>query len=190
MKTVLFVPGFQEGLADRDYESIIKLIEKKGYEVEFVDIHWTRTTIDDWVTELETIYQKYNPKNIVLAGFSFGAYIAFVGASKQNPSALWLFSLSPYFYQDIPKLKKSWLTHIGHRRVDSFKKLDFDKLTQQINCETLIISGDIENKKYPIMYDRAIGANKSIKNSKYIEAVDSDHDISSKGYIEAIQNNI
>jgi len=38
MKTVLFVPGFQEDESSRDYQSTITAIQKKGYKVVFVPI--------------------------------------------------------------------------------------------------------------------------------------------------------
>ena len=111
MKTVLFVPGYPENLESRDYVSTISSIETAGYVVKFVPIEWARTTIDDWVAELEAEYSKHDPRDTVLAGFSFGAMTAFVAASKRNPSELWLFSLSGYFDEDIKnkEMKKSWL---------------------------------------------------------------------------------
>lgn len=97
MKTVLFVPGFKEDIESRDYKSTIKAIESSGYKVNFIPIEWSRTTIDDWLNELWAEYSKYNPKETILAGFSFGAVTAFVAAAKQNPSELWLFPYRPIF---------------------------------------------------------------------------------------------
>lgn len=190
MKKVLFVPGFKEGLTDRDYESVINTIQNQGYDVEFVAIDWNRTIIDDWVSQLEAAYNQYDSKNVILAGFSYGAYITFVAASHRSPSALWLFSLSPYFAEDIPKLKKSWLKAIGHRRADSFQKISFDQLAKKINCETLIVSGDKENKKYPVLYERLKAANAAIRNSSYVIAKNSGHDIAAAGYMQTIKENI
>src|ERR1700745_701040 len=101
MKTVLFVPGYQEDIKSRDYTSTVRTIEKQGYKVKFVPINWVRTTIDNWVDELEAVYSKHDPADTILAGFSFGAITAFVAAVKQNPFELWLFSLSGYFDEDV-----------------------------------------------------------------------------------------
>src|ERR1035437_7799397 len=101
MKTVLFVPGYQEDMKSRDYASTIRAIESQGYEVKFVPINWKRTTIDQWVEELDAEYGKCDPKQTIIAGFSFGAMTAFVTATKRNPFELWLFSLSPYFVEDL-----------------------------------------------------------------------------------------
>lgn len=117
MKTVLFVPGYQEDLTSRDYNATIKAIEKRGYKVEFVPIQWTRTTITNWVKELDKAYSNHDQSQTILAGFSYGAMTAFVSATKRNPSELWLFSLSPYFAEDLisKNMKQAWLNNIGQR---------------------------------------------------------------------------
>lgn len=189
MKTVLFVPGFKEDLNFRDYRSTIKAIEKAGYKVKFIPIQWDRTTIDNWLVELELEYSKHDPKETILAGFSFGAMTAFVAATKQNPSELWLFSLSPYFHEDIHSkdMKKSWLNHIGHRRVTNFDMFDFQSLARTIQCKTLIFAGQIEMDKWPIMKDRATNAQKLIQGSKLIIVDNVGHNVSHKLYIDAIK---
>lgn len=192
MKTVLFVPGFKEDLNTRDYTSTIKMIEDSGYNVEFIPINWDRTTIDNWVAELEAEYIKHNPKDTILAGFSFGAMTVFAAAIKQNPAELWLFSLSPYLSEDIHSkdMRKSWLNNIGHRRTSAFDKLNFKKLAKSIHCKTLIFAGEIEINKWPGMKKRALRANKLVPNSKLYVVEDVGHDVSDKRYIEAIKQAI
>jgi len=187
VKTVLLVPGFRETLTGRDYRSVIKAIESEGYKVTFVPIQWQRTTIRDWIAQLDKVYASYDPKQTILAGFSYGAMTAFLAAVTQNPAELWLFSLSPYFSSDIPKLKKSWLNAIGHRRVDAFKELDFDKLVPRIKCKTVIIIGEIEARNWPPMGDRSTAAHTAITNSKITVVSGVGHDITDKRYIAAIQ---
>lgn len=192
MKTVLFIPGFKEDMNSRDYKSTIKAIASSGYKVRFVPIHWNRTTIDDWLNELEAEYSKHDPKETILAGFSFGAMTAFVAAARQNPSELWLFSLSPYFHEDIHSshMRKSWLKHIGHRRVSTFDKLIFQDLTKTISCKTLIFAGKVELDKWPDMKDRTISAEALIRKSK-LSVIDSvGHDVSDGRYIDAIKRAI
>jgi len=156
MKTVLFVPGFTEDITTRDYAATIAAINKKGYEVVFVPIQWKRTAIQSWVDELEKIYSKHNAQQTVLAGFSYGAMTAFVAATRQNPSELWLFSLSPYFAEDLESknMKPTWLKQIGKRRVADFSKLNFVPLAQSINCKTLLFVGGKEIDKWPIIGER------------------------------------
>jgi pimeloyl-ACP methyl ester carboxylesterase len=187
MKTVLFVPGFRESIDDRDYRGVMAAIGQKGYIVKFVPVEWTRTTIKDWVRMLDEEYVKYDPADTILAGFSYGSLTAFMSATKRNPSELWLFSFSPYFADDMRKMKKSWLKEIGKHRARSFGELEFSKLAEQIKCKTLIIVGEKEIKKYPLIGNRSVVANHSIKNSHMVIVNGSDHDVTDKRYVETIQ---
>jgi pimeloyl-ACP methyl ester carboxylesterase len=190
MKIVLLVPGFQEDLKTRNYKSVLDAIESKGYHAKFVPIQWKRTTIDEWLIELETEYKKHNSKNTILAGFSYGSMTAFVAAAKRLPAELWLFSFSPYFSDDLPKLKKSWKDGIGHRRVSAFSKLNFAELAKQITCPALIMLGSVEANKYPLMVNRANIAKQAIKNNRYVIVDGADHDIADKNYVAAIKEAI
>lgn len=189
MKTVLFVPGFKEDVKSRDYKSTIEAIEGSGYKVRFVPIQWDRTTIEDWLNELEAEYSKHDPKETILAGFSFGAMTAFVATARKNPAELWLFSLSPYFHEDIhsKNMKKSWLNHIGHRRVTAFDKLHFQELAKTIHCKTLIFAGQAELDKWPDMKYRTVSAKKLIRGSKLLTVDGIGHDVADKLYINAIK---
>ncbi len=192
MKTVLLVPGFKENLKSRDYKSILNTIKKSGYKVKLVPIQWNRTTIDDWLAELELEYSKYDPKETILAGFSFGAMTAFTAAARKNSCELWLFSLSPYFSEDIhsKNMRKSWLNHIGHRRVSAFDRLNFQNLAKRIKCKTLIFAGSEELNKWSGMRYRAFNAKRLIENSALITIDGVGHDVSDKLYISAIRHAI
>jgi pimeloyl-ACP methyl ester carboxylesterase len=186
MKTVLFVPGFRETLTSRDYKSTLTAIKKKGYKVKFVPINWTRTTINDWIVELDKEYARHNPDETILAGFSYGAMAAFMSAAKTNPAQLWLFSFSPYFSDDIHEIKKSWLNNIGHRRADAFRALDFNALAQKVTCPTLLITGEAEASKYPLMGRRSRIAREKIADSRLVWVPECGHDVTDKRYIEAV----
>ncbi len=190
MKTVLLIPGFQESLKSHNYAATIKAIEGKGYKVTFVQIEWKYSTIDNWVDELEIVYRRHKPKDTILAGFSYGAMTAFVTASKQTPAELWLFSLSPYFAEDIPFLKPAWLRNIGRKRVENFKHLSFNVLAEKITCKTLLFIGEKEALKYPNIKRRVSAAEKALKNSKVIQVPNCGHDATSPKYVEAIQRTV
>jgi pimeloyl-ACP methyl ester carboxylesterase len=190
MKTVLLVPGFMEDLGSRDYGKLIKAIEDKGYRVKFVPIKWRRTTIVEWVDELNKVYSKYNSEDVILAGFSFGAMTSLVSASKRNPSQLWLFSLSPYFSDNIPHLKKWVYNLVGKNRCNEFSKLIFKSISSKIECKTLIFIGEKEITKYSDMEHRSKIANQLIKNSQLIVVPGAEHDVADTRYIESIKKSI
>lgn len=189
MKTVLFVPGFQEDIKSRDYAKTIKTIEKAGYKVEFVDINWKRTTISHWTKEFKAIYEKYDPKTTVLAGFSYGAMTVFMAATIKSPAELWLFSLSPYFAEDIASetFNKAWLKYIGHRREDSFKALSYKKLIKQIDSKIKFFYGEAELTTFPdITYRHEI--TKASTNMQTVLIPGAKHDVASQVYIDAINH--
>jgi len=187
MKTVLFIPGFQEDLNDRDYASMITAIKKRGYKVEFITLNWLRTTIEQWVPEFEAIYAKYDPAQTILAGFSFGAVTAFMAAVHRNPAELWLFSLSPYFTEDLAsrEMKPAWLKEIGHRRVTAFDELSFKTLTPTISSKMLFFYGTEELKRWPNI-DYRTKLVRTLKNAKIIMAEGAGHDVGDPHYIDAI----
>lgn len=190
MKTVLFLPGYRETIKSRDYKSVIDVIKSKGYAVKFIQINWHRTTIDDWVKQLEHEYAKYDAKSTILAGFSYGSMTAFVTAAKRNPAELWLCSLSPYFADDIPKLKQAWLNRIGKRRTVAFAKLDFATLAQKIHCETLLFVGELEAKKYPLIGERSKLAKKLMHGATLYRIAGVGHDVGDRNYIASIKSAI
>ena len=187
MKTVLFVPGFRESIDSRDYKSTLDAIKSKGYLVKFIPIEWTRTTIEDWTKQLDEEYSKRDSADTILAGFSYGSLTAFMSATKRNPAELWLFSFSPYFADDMQKMKKSWLKEIGKHRAEAFSKLEFTQLAKTITCKTLIVVGEKEIKKYPLIGNRSTIASKEIRNSHMTIADGSDHDVTDKRYTTTIK---
>lgn len=182
MKTVLFIPGFGEGLESRDYRSVLQAFESKNYQAVFVPIKWERTDLGHWLKEFNKTYREYDPSQTILAGFSFGAVTAFAAAAERQPAELWLCSLSPYFDSDNPK--KSWLTFIGKRRAQAFAALDFPALTGKISCPTKVMYGALEVEE---VKHRARKAHALIKNSQLIEVPGAKHDIAASAYIEAIK---
>lgn len=192
VKTVLFVPGFQEDMKSRDYPSTIAAIEKQGYAVTFVPIKWVRTTIEQWVEQLDEVYLKHDPNDTILAGFSYGSMTTFMSAVKRNPSELWLFSLSPYFVEDLvsKNMKATWLKGIGHRRVTAFSKLNFKKLAQEVHCKTLLFAGQLEINKWPGIGVRSSKAHQLLQCNELFIVKDAGHDVTNENYIEAIVKNI
>lgn len=186
MKTVLFIPGYYESIASRDYRATIAAIESQGFKVNFVPIGWARTTLKEWLDEFDKTYQKYDTKTTILAGFSFGAIIALSAAAQRNPAELWLFSLSPYFKEDIPKDKRDW-RGLGHRRIQAFKERLTEDVFKSIRCPTSIYFGEVEAKKYPEIYNRSVRAHSLISNSKLITIPNSGHDVTNINYIETIK---
>lgn len=190
MKTVIFVPGFRENLLSRNYAGAIATIEFGGYKVVFVQINWHKTTLTDWVKQIGEVYNNFEPAQTILAGFSFGALTSLVVAANRVPCELWLFSLSPYFADDLLGFKKSWLKDIGHRREAVFKTMNFGAITRKISCKTILLYGSIEAKKYPLIARRAQLTCQAIDNCTSYCIDGADHDVGDPNYIKAIRQTI
>jgi pimeloyl-ACP methyl ester carboxylesterase len=184
------LPGNHETLENMPYANLIKAIEKAGYQTKFIPIKWTRTTIKDWTAQLEEEYLKHDPKNTILAGFSFGSMIVFTEAAKRPPAELWLFSLSPYFAEDLPLLKDRWKKGIGKKRLNAFETLKFNELVKDISSKTLLFAGEHEMERYPDLAYRFEDAHSKIPGSKFIIVEDTGHEVTHSNYIKAIADNI
>jgi predicted alpha/beta hydrolase family esterase len=187
MKAYL-IPGWGEDLKDRDYMSVLKLYKEAGYEPKLVTIDWNYKNIDDWVEEVKAKISRTELQNSLLSGFSFGAMISFIVAAEYaNPKQLLLFSLSPYFAEDIPKLKKSWLGGIGKRKVERFKNLSMAQYAPNVECQTAIFVGVKEGEE---SVHRARDANQQIKNSQLVMLDRVGHDVSDPRYVDAIRQEL
>jgi pimeloyl-ACP methyl ester carboxylesterase len=188
---VLFVPGFQENFTSRDYRSVLNAMRERGYDAQFVLINWTHTTLDDWAAELREIYAKCDPRETILAGFSFGSLTALQVASEQNPRELWLFSLSPYFAEDLPEFKISWRRETGKKRMANFAKLNFFETVARIHCPVLLMAGEIEMHKYGgIIGRRFAAARAGFANVRADVVAKTDHDVTAPAYVAKIKENI
>lgn len=173
-----------------DYESVLEAIRSKGFRATFVPISWDSTSMEDWLPQFQTEYDKLDPSKTVLAGFSYGAMIVLVAATKRQPSELWLMSLAPFFSEDLNFARLLWLFIRGRQRIKPFQKLSFDKLASRINCKTLVFIGDAEAKKYRSLEKRAAAAKKQIKDSELVRIPNGRHDITSPIYIQTLIKNI
>lgn len=187
METVLFVPGFDEILESRNYVGLMKAIEGRGYRVKFVPIEWRRTSIKGWERQLGKYYADHNPKKTILAGFSLGAMTVFTAAAKRNPEALWLFSLSPYFAEDISQQNKEALAEIGKRRIEAFTRIHFTEYAKRISCKTLSFAGSEEIVRSPLLDRRCKAVSEHIVHSRSIIVPGVGHDVTHKNYIANIK---
>ena len=190
MKAYL-IPGAFEDLKSRDYQAVLDVYKKLGYEPRFIKIDWKYKTIDDWVEQVQAKLSKENVQDSLLSGFSWGAMIALVLAAKYySPKKLLLFSLSPYFAEDLPYVKKPWLKWAGKHRVAAFKELKMNELATKIRCPTTIFIGDKEVSKYSDMKRRTHEAHKRINGSKLVIIKGVKHDVGDPLYVKAIKNTL
>ena len=170
-----------------------KKLQKDGFRVVPIAISWGGSTIAD---NTEFFLKKYaekldklniSSKDVYLLGFSYGALIAFLAATKISVKGLILCSLSPFFKEDLPKLLPKNSSTLQVIRYQAFASLHSKKLAQKLKAKSVcMLYGEkesatlIERSKKTF---RAISAKK-----KYLFAIQKTyHAISDKKYINAIQ---
>ncbi|EKE21150.1 MAG: hypothetical protein ACD_7C00334G0004 [uncultured bacterium] len=187
-KTVYIIPGFKHSTNRKIYKDIGNLFPKKDFNKVYVEINWTRTTIKDWSRQfLEEFYKKDNSKTF-LFGFSYGALISFLLSSEIEIDTQILCSLSPYFKEDLPRIRKSWKASMGHRRVTEFNKFVMSDIANKIKAKTFLLYGENESE---FVITRAKDTFAKLNCKKYLEEVkNSKHDISGPEYFKEIQKTI
>jgi pimeloyl-ACP methyl ester carboxylesterase len=188
MVDVLFVPGFRHNAQDleADYAPVTAILTAKGYRTRFVPINWRGTTINGWVNQTQRTYDTCDPRETILAGFSYGAITAAVVAADRPPRELWAWSMSAYFAEDIPGLPKAHIDGAGPRRMKAFAKLHFADLAPRITCPTLLILGEKEYVELPTLAKRVTLAHQMINSSRLVIAQDASHNPTDSGYLQAI----
>lgn len=186
MKSVVFIiPGYKHLTSQPEYQKIGDFFIQKGIDPIYVDISWERSVISE---NLDFSLQKFNQTKAdrkYILGFSFGAVISLLASTKVKIDGQILCSLSPYFKEDLPKLKKWWVVFIGKRRYADFFRLEANILASMVNTETVLVYGSEETK---FVEHRALEVYKRIKSKKSLVIVDgAKHDLSDPEYLASLQ---
>ncbi len=185
MKNVFIIPGFGHKSSGKAYKNIAGILKEEGYSPIPVSISWRKNTIRQ---SAEYFLKKYKlfltkkskrQKNYIL-GFSYGAIIAFIAATKIQVDGLILCSLSPFFKEDLPK-------KISKKRLKEF--------FLETNCYDLI--SQIKTKQVHMLYgiNEAKPLIKRVNETfnhiqsprKYLTAISkTEHNIGDKRYLYQI----
>src|SRR3989338_505842 len=142
MNVIYIIPGFGQKTSQKEYREVIKRFKERKFTVIPIRISWKHRVMSDYVKEFLKQLKHKPSDRVCLFGFSFGAMIAFITAAQLKPRALYLCSLSPYFKEDLPSLKKWWKKYWGKQRMKDFHQFSFNKLAKDIRCKTVLIVGD------------------------------------------------
>ncbi len=189
-KIAYIIPGFRESsLKQSGYKKIAEYLQVKNIESIQVEIDWkyqSPARFKDFLAQFLKQYKKPKPDTeVYLVGFSFGAVTAFLAEAKIKPKAMILCSLSPYFEEDLQKMRLSWKKWFGKNMTES--TYSFDELAPTVSAKTHLIVGDQE---YIECTRRARDARKKIKNSKLFIARGARHNVSQKEYLAAVKRAI
>src|SRR5688572_2041642 len=101
-KSIFIIPGYRHVPTQKAYQAIAALLKDAGYDPILVTIPWKKRTISENTEYFLKTYKKVHTKKYIL-GFSFGAMIGFLAATKMSVDGLILCSLSPFFQEDLPQ---------------------------------------------------------------------------------------
>jgi len=132
------------------------------------------------------VHEKYDPEEVILAGFSFGAMAALMAAAQRSSHQLWLFSLSPLSseYQDYWS-PEDWKV-IGERRREISQKTSLKELLNSVKYPIVAFMGSEEPQKFPemkLVFDQVVSANS--RNSGYV-AAGAGHAVDHPNYINEV----
>jgi pimeloyl-ACP methyl ester carboxylesterase len=194
MRTAIIIPGFQHrvvsGRGSRTYQPLLADLRKAGYEPLPITVTWQRHTFDDWLPEVLAQLKGIDASNTLLIGFSYGAMLSMVAATHHAFGRVFLCSLSPYFAEDVPRLKKSWLDMAGHRRISVFETVSFEDVVQNYKArQTTVFAGEVEmeRRKAPLLAERGLAAGAQLPNAHFVPVPGAGHDISYPTYAAAIK---
>lgn len=187
MKRVAFIiPGYKFSPSQSEYQQIGSYFESVKIQPIYIEVKWDRSTISNNLQSFLTIYQNTQADEKYVLGFSFGAVIAFLASSQVKFKAQILCSLSPYFKEDLPKIKKWWARFIGKKRYADFYSLEADKLVMTVKTPTFFLYGAEESS---LVVERAQETFANLKILKKLIPVEGvKHDISDIRYLNAIDN--
>ena len=183
-KVVYIIPGYKHHNKQPAYRKIASFFRLRGIKPISIDIKWKYRTMIDYVGEFMGKYKEFDDNNeIYFLGFSLGAMISFISAVELKPNKIILCSLSPWFKENLPDIPKKWKRNFK-RRVDVFKELSFNEISNKINSKVILLVGD---KERPLAIKRAKDAHRRLRGSKLIMIKGAEHDIGQKEYLKTLE---
>lgn len=187
-KTVFVIPGYKQLPTNKAYKAIAKILRSEGYRPILVTIPWKQSTISENTEYFLKRYKKGSMRKKYILGFSFGAMIALLASTKVNTSGLILCSLSPYFREDLAKIRNIWLSAATKKRYDDFSQMQCAKITKQVKTrKILMLYGALEER---VLIKRVNQAFSQIAaKQKYLLPIrQTQHNIGDKRYLRTIHH--
>jgi len=185
-KTIFIIPGYKHNPRSIAYKQIAKTFKKQGFYTVPVTIPWKQTTITENKKFFLKKFRKMNRKRKYIFGFSFGAMIAFLASTEVKVSGLILCSLSPYFKEDVAKIKKNKKSLMQTLRFEDFSQLECSELVKKIKANQILMSYGSKEAKSLINRVNEVFA-KSPAVQKFLFPVDqTEHNIADKKYLSKI----
>jgi pimeloyl-ACP methyl ester carboxylesterase len=185
MKTAIVLAGRHEVTKDQ-YQPIVKEFQENGWEnVIFYEPNWQTNSVERLVSDfIAGLPEGKEP--LTLLGFSLGAMIALISASRITVENLILCSPSGYFSEYDVALTEDdrvW----ANENLKDFQNFSATNVASNAKVSRgVIIAGQTELEQWPD-FSQWINDLKSQTNWKYIELPETGHEIEAPAYQETIK---
>jgi len=180
-------------MSQKGYTLLRSTLKRDGFTVVPVAIAWKGSTIADntgfflkkYTEKLARL--KISSNEVYLLGFSYGALVAFLAATKIRVAGLILCSLSPFFKEDLPKNLPKNSSVLQIKRYEAFSQLRGRKLAQRVKAKSVcMLYGEKESVSTINRSKKTFTS--LLAKKKYLFSIQkTDHSIADKKYINAIQ---
>lgn len=185
-RPIFIIPGFRQTPTNKAYREISKLLISEGFTPVLMSIPWEKTTISKNTEYFLKEYKRSRSRKKNILGFSYGAMIAFLAATKVDVDTLILCSLSPYFQEDVIQ-KRVPRSPIQADRYEDFSKLNSQDLAKKIKArQILMLYGSREAKELVKRVTQTFD-NISLSKKQLLKIKKTEHNIGDKRYLQTIQ---
>lgn len=184
-KVIFIIPGYRQLPTSNAYKQLSKVLKAEGYSPFVVKIPWKNSTISQNTEYFLKRYEKTKAHKRYILGFSYGAMIAFIAATKVKTSGVILCSLSPYFKEDSFRFKNPTTQLMSERYID-FSSLHSKKLAKQLKTKTVLMLYGAEEARVLIQRVTETFEEISTVQKSIIKIKKTDHNIGNKNYLAQI----
>lgn len=169
-KTIFIIPGYRQIPTSKAYKAIAALFARYDYEPILFSFSWQQSVSQNTEIFLRE-YKKVRRKKKYILGFSFGAMIAFLAATKVQVSGLILCSLSPFFKEDSKK---------------GFLDLEFARLVKKVKVDQIVLLYGVKEARSLIRRVKETFLHIPSKQKILLPIKNTDHSIGNKKYLQTI----
>lgn len=185
-KVIFIIPGYRQKITSKAYVRLSEMFTVEGYTPILVDIPWKNTTISENTAYFLKVYRSVKSQEKYILGFSYGAMIAFIAATKISVYGLILCSLSPYFNEDISKKRTAAQTTLMRMRYKDFLTFHAESLSKMIKAKRIVMLYGKQESRVLIKRVRLTFNQISSTNKHLISISKTEHEIGNKKYLDKI----
>lgn len=185
-KVIFIIPGFRQSPKSLAYKNLAKMLTIEGFTPIVMDIPWKGNTITSNSTYFISQFNKTKALKKYILGFSYGAMIAFLASTQVKTDGIILCSLSPYFKEDVIKIKSGPRSALMQARYRDFAQLHCEALAKKIKTDQVLMLYGAQEARTLIRRVTETFGEITVPYKKLISIKKTEHDIKDKKYLHQI----